>query len=93
MLKKSIISSHSSVQPLQYVLVAKRLEDAQNHPRVLKGLGIRKLLGRGDEKEAIPKAEDTIHTLPYPQHKHKAIACPGTVRFKTIIFWNEVNLK
>lgn len=51
------------------------------------GLGIKKLLGRGNE-EAIPKAEDAIHTFPYPQHKHKAIACPGTVRSKIIIFWN-----
>lgn len=69
------------------------IEDAQNHPTVLKGLGIRKLLGKGNEKEAIPKAEDAIHTLPYPQHKNKAIACPGTVRSKTTTFWNEVNLK
>lgn len=93
MLKKSVISSHSPVQPLQYVLVVNRLEDAQNHPTVLKNLGIRKLLGKGNEKEAIPKPEDAMHTLPYPQHKHKAIACPGTVRSKTITFWNEINLK
>lgn len=50
------------MQPLQYVLEVNRLEDAQNHPTVLKGLGIRKLLERGNEKEAIPKAEDAIHT-------------------------------
>lgn len=51
-------------------------------------LGIRKLLEKGNEKEAIPKAEDAIHVFPYPQHKHKAIACPGTDRFKIIIFWD-----
>lgn len=51
------------MQPLQYVLEVNRLEDAQNHPTVLKALGIRKLLGRGNEKEAIPKAEDAVHTL------------------------------
>lgn len=72
----------SAVQPLLYVLVANRLEDAQNYPTVfgpflhslgmlltamkyicfLMGLGIGKLLGRGNE--AIPKADDAIHTFP-----------------------------
>lgn len=50
------------------------------------GLGIRKLPGRGNEKETIPKAEDAIHTFPDPQHKHKAIGRPGTVSFKILNF-------
>lgn len=52
------------------------------------GLGIRKLLARGNEKEVIPKVEDAIYIFPYPQHKHKAIGCPGTLRIKTIISWD-----
>lgn len=40
------------------------------------------------KEETIPKAEDAIHTFPYPQHKQKAIACPETVRFKILIFWD-----